>query len=127
MDRPAVISRPTRYEIAAWIVSGIILTAVLVLHLLPALLAGLLVYELVHILAPRLRIWRMTHDWSKVLAVTFLTVIVILLVTLIILGIVSVLRTDVGSISALMKQLAEILVHSRKSLTPRLVAIYPAI
>src|SRR3954467_9671220 len=118
MDRPAAIGNPTRYEITAWILAGFLLPAVLVLHLLPALLAGLLVYELVHILAPRLRIWRMTHDLSKGLAVTFLAVIVILLVTLIILGIVSVLRTDVGSISALMKQLAEILYNSRKALPP---------
>jgi predicted PurR-regulated permease PerM len=125
MDRP-LITNPTRYEIAAWILAGIALSTVLVLHLLPALLAGLLVYELVHILAPRLRIWRMTHDWSKVLAVTVLTVIVILIITLIILGIVSVLRTDVGSISALMKQLAEILDGSRKALPPWLVEKLPA-
>jgi len=126
MDHPLVTSKPTRYEIAAWILAGIVLPAVLILHLLPALLAGLLVYELVHILAPRLRIWRMTHDWSKVLAVTVLTVIVILLVTLVILGIVSVLRTDVGSVSALMKQLAEILDNSRKALPPWLVEKMPA-
>ena len=125
MDRPP-INNPTRYEIAAWILAAIALPAVLFLHLLPALLAGLLVYELVHILAPRLRIWRMTHDWSKVLAVTVLTVIVILIITLIILGIVSVLRTDVGSISALMKQLAEILEGSRKALPPWLVEKLPA-
>ena len=125
MDRPLITS-PTRYEIAAWILAGVLLPAVLLLHLLPALLAGLLVYELVHILAPRLRIWRMTHDWSKVLAVTFLTVIVILLITLIILGVVSVLRTDVGSVSALMKQLAEILDGSRKALPPWLVEKMPA-
>jgi predicted PurR-regulated permease PerM len=107
-------------------VAGVVLPAVLLLHLLPALLAGLLIYELVHILAPRLRIWRMTHDWSKVLAVTVLTIIVILLVSLIILGIISVLRTDVGSISALMKQLAEILDGSRKALPPWLVEKLPA-
>jgi predicted PurR-regulated permease PerM len=125
MDRPAIIN-PTRYEIAAWILAGVGLTAVLLLHLLPALLAGLLVYELVHMLAPRLRIWRMTHDWSKVLAVTVLTVIVITIVTLIIVGIIAVLRTDVGSISALMKQLAEILDRSRNALPPWLVEKLPA-
>jgi predicted PurR-regulated permease PerM len=125
MDRPA-IARPTRYEIAAWILAGVALTAVLLLHLLPALLAGLLVYELVHILAPRLRIWRMTHNWSKVMAVTVLTIIVILIITLIIVGVISVLRTDVGSLSALMKQLAEILEGSRKALPPWMVEKMPA-
>src|SRR5262245_13765438 len=125
MDRPAT-PQVTRYEIAAWALAGIALASVLVLHLLPALLAGLLIYELVHMLAPRLRIWRMTHNWSKVLAVTVLTVIVILLVTLIILGIVAVLRTDVGSVSALMKELAEILEGSRKALPLWLVEKMPA-
>ena len=43
-----------RVEIAAWILTGIVLVAVLYLHLLPALLAGLLVYELVHVIEPRL-------------------------------------------------------------------------
>jgi hypothetical protein len=57
MDRTP-ITRPTRVEIASWIVAGIALFLVLQLHLLPALLAGLLVFELVHIMAPRLRIWR---------------------------------------------------------------------
>lgn len=125
MDRPLITS-PTRYEIAAWILTGVALVAVLLLHLLPALLAGLLVYELVHILAPRLRIWRMTHDWSKVAAITVLTVIVILLITLVIVGVVSVLRTDVGSLSALMKQLAEMLENSRKALPPWMVEKLPA-
>src|SRR5215813_11034950 len=125
MDRPPIIS-PTRYEIAAWILAGVALTTVLLLHLLPALLAGLLVYELVHMLAPRLRIWRMTHDWSKVVAVTVLTIIVILIVTLAILGVFAVLRTDVGSVSALMKQLAEILEGSRKALPPWMVEKMPA-
>jgi hypothetical protein len=55
MDR-SPIGNPTRYDIAAWILTGAALVLVLELHLLPALLAGLLVYELVHILAPRLRI-----------------------------------------------------------------------
>jgi predicted PurR-regulated permease PerM len=125
MDR-SPIGNPTRYEIAAWMLTGVLLLLVLELHLLPALLAGLLVYELVHILAPQLRIWRMTHEWSKVVAVTVLTIIVVLLVTLVILGIVAVLRTDAGSISALLKQLAEIIDGSRKALPPWLVENLPA-
>ena len=125
MDR-SPIGNPTRYEIAAWILTGVLLLLVLELHLLPALLAGLLVYELVHILAPQLRIWRMTHEWSKFVAVSVLTVIVVLLVTLVILGIIAVLRTDAGSISALLKQLAEIIDGSRKALPPWLVENLPA-
>ncbi len=40
------------YTYAAWILSGVSLVLVLPLRLLPAMLAGMLVYELVHVLAP---------------------------------------------------------------------------
>ncbi len=43
---------PSGYTYAAWILSGVGLVLVLLLQLLPALLAGMLVYELVHVLAP---------------------------------------------------------------------------
>ena len=125
MDR-SPIGNPTRYDIAAWALMGIGLVLVLVLHLLPALLAGLLVYELVHILAPRLRIWRMNRELSKVAAVTVLAVIVVVLVTLIIVGIIAVLKTDAGSISALFKQMAEIIEGSRRALPPWVLENIPA-
>ena len=43
------------YDIVAWVIAGAALLFVLKLSLLPALLSGLLVYELVHLLSPRLR------------------------------------------------------------------------
>jgi len=125
MDRPAVIGA-TKYDIASWILTAVVLLLVVRLRLLPALLAGLLVYELVHILAPRLRIGRMTHNWSRVAAVSILTVIVVLLIALIGIGISSALRIDVGGLGALLKQLAEILEGSRKALPPWLVENIPA-
>jgi len=125
MDR-SPIGNPTRYDIAAWTLTGVGLVLVLLLHLLPALLAGLLVYELVHILAPRLRIWRMNRELSKVAAVTVLAVIVVVLVTLIIVGIIAVLKTDAGSISALFKQLAEIIEGSRRALPGWVLENIPA-
>ena len=42
-------------EITSWCVAAAALVSVLWLHLLPALLAGLLVYELVHVMAPLLQ------------------------------------------------------------------------
>ena len=42
----------TRSEYASWILAALALLFTLRLHLLPALIAGLLVYELVHVLAP---------------------------------------------------------------------------
>src|SRR5436309_2264417 len=43
---------PVAYDITAWAIAGSLLLLALPLHLLPALLAGLLVYELVHVVAP---------------------------------------------------------------------------
>jgi hypothetical protein len=44
----------SRSEIAAMVLMAIALPLVIKLHLLPALFAGLLMHELVHLLAPRL-------------------------------------------------------------------------
>jgi len=44
-----------RFQQAAWLLAALALILVLKLHLLPALLAGLLVYELVHLTAPLLK------------------------------------------------------------------------
>ena len=109
MDRSALHASPTRYEIAAWILAGLALFFVLYLHLLPALLAGLLVYELVHILVPRLKIVRLGHKWTKVLAVALLAVIVVTLLTAAIVGLLALLRSDTGSPGGLLRQMAEIL------------------
>ncbi len=45
--------------------------------MLPALLAGLLVVQLVHLLAPRFVIGRLDHTWAKVLVVSLITLIVL--------------------------------------------------
>jgi hypothetical protein len=71
---------PLRYEIAAWVIAGCLLGLALHLRLLPALLAGLLVYELVHVIAPRLPLAR--AGGGKLAAVTLLAVAIVALLTL---------------------------------------------
>jgi len=66
------------YDIAAWILAGVALVLILSLHLLPALLAGLLVYKLVHILAPRLKVVRIHQEYGKLVAVAMLATMVVL-------------------------------------------------
>lgn len=102
------------------------LLAAVKLHLLPALLAGLLVYELVHLLAPRLRLWRLSHDTSKVMAVAVLSTIVVLILTLLIAGLLTVLRREAGSPEALLKQFIDIVESARVSLPKWAVASLPA-
>ena len=106
-------SPPTKHDAAAWIVTGTLLVTALVFHLLPALLAGLLVYELVHMLAPRLRLWRLSHDTSKIIAVAVLSSIVVLIITIVIVGLLTMLRREAGSPEALLKQMIGILDGAR--------------
>src|SRR2546426_8859035 len=104
-DRTTVLS----YDIAAWLLAGGALALVLLLHLLPALLAGLLVYELVHILEPRLWIVRIRRTQGKLVAVAILALGVVLLITLAVVGIIAFFRSEVGHIPTLLQHLADII------------------
>jgi predicted PurR-regulated permease PerM len=116
----------SKYEIAAWILAGVVLVLVLKLHLLPALLAGLLVYELVHILAPRLHIVRISEQWRKLAAVTLLSALIVVVITLAIVGVLAFLRSDTGSLPALLARMADILDGSRARLPPWIAERLPA-
>ena len=62
---------PTRHEIAAWIIAGAVLLLLLPLHLISALLAGLLVHQLTHLLVPFIR-RHITDDRAKLVSVCLL-------------------------------------------------------
>ncbi len=110
---------------AAWLLAGLALPAILGLHLLPALLAGLLVYELVHLTAPLLE-RRLTDRRAKLLAVALLAVVMIVAVALAIGAIVAIFRSDAGSMTGLTAKMAEILEGSRQSLPGWLAGSLPA-
>ena len=107
----------TRPEIAAWLIAGAVLFLVLWLHLLPALLAGLLVYELVHRMAPLLQ-RRFSGERSRLLAVLVLASVVVALLTAAILGAVAFFRSDAGSLTALFDKMAEIVEGTRDAFPP---------
>src|SRR5262249_19025434 len=113
------------YDITAWLLTGGALVLGLLLHLLPALLAGLLVYELVHILAPRLRIMRIRQRQGKLVAVTILALGVVLLITLAVIGIIAFFHNEVGNIPALLQHLADIIDKWRTVLPAGVVAYLP--
>lgn len=112
---PAMPHTPTRYEIAAWLMmaSGVLLT--LGLHLMPALLAGLLVVQMVHMLAPRFVIGRLDHAWAKVLVVSLITLIVLGALGGAVAGAILYLRTE-GGLAGLLTKMAEIIENSRELL-----------
>ena len=105
----------TRYEIAAWLLMAAGLLLTLVLHLLPALLAGLLVVQLVHLLAPRFVIGRLDHSWAKVLVVSLITLIVLGALGGFAAGVILYLRTE-GGLAGLLTKMAEIIENSRELL-----------
>lgn len=112
---PAMPVSATRHEIAAWLLMAVSLLLTLGLHLMPALLAGLLVVQLVHLLAPRFVIGRLGHAWAKVLVVSLITLVVLGALGGLATGAVLYLRTE-GGLAGLLTKMAEIIENSRELL-----------
>ena len=113
----------TRYEYAAWAIAALALIAVLPLRLIPALLSGLLVYELVHVVAARVMLWR--GGGRKLAAVGLIATVIVTLLVLVMWGVVLFLRSDAGSISSLLQKMAEIVETSRGKLPSWVVDSIP--
>ena len=113
-----------RYTVAAWILTGAALVLVLKLRLLPALLAGMLVYELVHVMAPTMN-QRLSDKRAKLIAVALLSVLMLTLAAVAIFGAVVFLRSDAGNLPALLGRMAEIIDSSRAALPDWMVQRLP--
>ncbi len=108
----ASLSRP---EIAALVFMAVALPAIIKLHLLPALFAGLLVHELVHMAAPKM--FGVDHPGrAKLVALTLLLSAIVLIVGGAIIATVLFLRSDAGSLGVLLEKMAEILDKARETL-----------
>lgn len=115
----------SRSEIAALVLMAITLPLVIKLHLLPALFAGLLVHELVHLLAPRL--FGADHGGrGKIVALTLLLTLLIVIIGGAITATVLFLRSDAGSLSVLLEKMAEILEKARETLPAAMGEWMPA-
>jgi predicted PurR-regulated permease PerM len=114
----------SRYTVAAWVLAGVGLVLVLQLHVLPALLAGMLVYELVHVIAPTMN-KHLSDKRAKLIAVGLLSAVVLILVGAAIGGAIVFFRSDAGSLSALLAKMAEIVANTRATLPDWLVQYIP--
>lgn len=117
------------YEISAWVLTAFALFLVLKLNLLPALLAGLLVYELVHIITPHISRRfpsKRPSNRAKLWAVGILVFVVVSLLGLAGASLVAFLRSDAGSVTVLLSKMAQILEDSRKILPGWLLERLPA-
>ena len=108
------------YELASVLIAAALLLLTLLLHLLPSLLAGLLVYQLVHLAAPRLTSKWISGGRAKVAVVATIAGGIVIVITFAIWGITVFLRGEGGNLPALMQKMAEVLGASKMALPPTL-------
>ena len=105
----------SRFTLAACVLAALALFAVLPLHLLPALLAGLLVFAIIDALAPRLERY-VPRASAHGLVALGLSVVVVGLLTIAVVAIVSIVRREVGDPSAFLESLNPLLDRARGQL-----------
>jgi predicted PurR-regulated permease PerM len=121
----AVAKSVTRADIVAWGLSALALGFVIKLRLLPALLAGLLVFELVNMLTPWLRLRALGRDGPRLLAVTLIATVVVAALVAAGFGLTAFLRDSGESLSILMQKMAQIVEDSRAQLPAELLTYVP--
>ena len=102
-----------RADIAAWLIAAVVLALIIELHLLSALIAGLLVFKLVDVLTPWLRLGALGRDGPRVLAVTLIASAVIAALVGIGIGVATLLRHSGESVPQLMQKMAAIVEDAR--------------
>ena len=107
-----------------WVIAAIALLLVLKLHLLPALLAGLLVHELVQLIAPLLQ-RRISSARGKLMAVGLLATAVVGATAAAVFGAFAFFHSDAGSLASLFGKMAKILDDARASLPPWVIEQLP--
>ncbi|WP_238183306.1 hypothetical protein, partial [Methylobacterium trifolii] len=123
-DAPSPRDR-SRLEVASLILTGLALLATLQFHLLTSLLAGLLVYELVHLLAPSRYSTLVPHHRGKVIAVAFLAVVVVSAVSGAILGLIALLSSGSDNLALLLRKMAEVIESMRAQLPSWVLSYVP--
>jgi len=105
----------TSVAMTSWILIAVAMFLVLRLHLLSALLAGLLVYELVHVLARPIE-KRLVSKAARLIALATLAILTIVLIVLVIFGLLAFFRSDTGNLDLLVEKLQHIILDARTKL-----------
>src|SRR5277367_4687492 len=114
-----------RFAVASWILTGIALFLVLKLHLLSALLAGLLTHELVRLLAPLVE-KPLSSKGARLVALATLSIITVALLILVTLGIFAFFKSDTGNLKALLDKTDRVLTDARTQLPLWIVDSLPS-
>lgn len=100
------------------------LLLILHLHLFAALLSGLLIFELVHVLAPVIQ-RRLYGRRPRIVAVILLVVLIVAALTATVLGVISFMRSELGSVPAVLNRVADVLARAKTELPSWLVEFLP--
>jgi predicted PurR-regulated permease PerM len=112
-------------RLASYLLATLALLMILQLHLLSALLAGLLVYQVVDALSPLLQRW-LSGERARLIAVAVISALVVTLLVLLIVGVISFYRHEIGDPDKLwQEQLLPLLDKARQQLPPILTDHLP--
>src|SRR4051812_26535392 len=118
-EKPIPVRRTTispRLELGTQVLTGVALLAALQFHLLASLLAGLLVYQIVHLLAPNDGSRFVHRRTGKIIIVALLAILVIAAIGIAILGLISLLSSGSENLSVLLQKMAEVIETARSRL-----------
>jgi len=122
---PVVREPSPAIRYASYVLAAVALLLVIWLHLLPALLAGLLVFELVQAMVPLLG-RRISGERARVVVVALLGTVVVGLLIALIFGAISLFRTEIGNPHLLwQQQLMPLVEKARQQLPPVVVDNLP--
>lgn len=123
-DTPAAPAQQQRFRFAAWVLALATLWLVLRLELLPALLAGLLVFQLVHVITMRLRFAQ--EKRARMLAVAVVGFVVVGLLSLAAFATLVFFRSENGGYALLLRKAADVVQSWRGMLPEWVVQSLPA-
>jgi predicted PurR-regulated permease PerM len=109
-------------EIGSYIVALLAMWAVLELQLLGALLAGMLVFQLVHTISPRIE-RHMSSQWARWLSVVWLSAVIVGVLVGFAAGIIEHFEHDVPSVQKLLDQSMQ-LIDQARGRVPQFIATY---
>lgn len=124
-DLPPHTSSQLRHlHIASYVLIGLGLSLVLFLHLLPCLIAGLFVFELVNTLTPRLQTL-IAGERARWLAVVLLGTLIVGSLILLVLGAVSFIRYEVSNPTVLFNKFTAVIDGARHQLPESILSRLP--
>jgi predicted PurR-regulated permease PerM len=116
MSEAAPSPAPVPYERTSFVLAALTLLAVLVLHLVPALVAGLLAAALLQSMARRLRGGHVSHGLARAIAVGLLGLVAMGSVVLVIVLLWGFVRGRVGDLPAVLEKMGETLARLKETL-----------